>query len=384
MAQEYRVISSDSHLELSPDSWSPRVPAQWRDRAPRRIQLPDGADAVLIENRPLHRVQATRFAGMLADDQAPTYAGNPGWGGPDRRVREQDRDGIDAEILFTHPQFPDFWRAIPDDDVYRALIHAYNEYLAEEYCAYAPDRLVAMGVIPPTCLDDAVAELEYCARAGLKGVALYRFPNGTGSPLPEDDRFWAATMSLGMPITAHTANGSTRFTRQGPVFPYPHRPAGTRGERDPFNTELFRFCGDIPFAPLQLAFAGVFDRFPALHLFWGETQIGWLPYTLWQIDDHYERYGQLFNDQWGLPVLERRPSEYLRTQNSWGFLVDVVGVQQREVVGVDKLMWGSDFPHSATDWPNSRRAIEQNFAGVPEAERDLMLAGNAARFFHMG
>lgn len=239
MAQEYRVISSDSHLELPPDSWSPRVPAKWRDRAPRRIQLPDGADAVLIENRPLHRVQATRFAGMLADDQAPTYVGNPGWGGPDQRVREQDRDGIDAEILFTHPQYPDFWRAIPDDDVYLALIHAYNEYLAEDYFACAPDRLVAMGVIA-------------------------------------------------------------------------------------------------------------------------------------------------FNEQWGLPLLERRPSEYLRTQNSWGFLVDVVGVQQRDVVGVDKLMWGSDFPHSATDWPNSRRAIEQNFAGVPEAERHLMLSGNAARFFHMG
>ena len=187
-----------------------------------------------------------------------------------------------------------------------------------------------------------------------------------------------------MPITAHTGNGSTRFTREGPVFPYPCRAPGNRGERDPLSTELFRFCGDIPFAPVQLAFAGVFDRFPNLEFFWAETQIGWLPYTMWQIDDHYGRYGKLFNQEFGLPLLERKPSEYLKSQNLWGFLVDVHGVQQRDVVGVDKLTWGSDFPHSATDWPNSSKSINENFAGVPEDERHMMLAGNAARFFHLG
>jgi predicted TIM-barrel fold metal-dependent hydrolase len=360
------------------------VPAKWRDRAPRCIQLPNGADAVLMENRPLHRVQTTKFAGVLSDNKAPSFATNPGWGGPEQRVREEDQDGIDAEILFTHPMYPDFWRAIPDDDVYAAMIHAYNEYLAEDYCSVAPDRLVAMGVIPPTNLDDAVAELEYCAKAGLKGVALYRFPNGSGAPLPEDDRFWSTARDLSMPITAHTANGSTRFTRQGSVFPYPKGPHGNRGDRDPLNTELFRFCGDIAFAPVQLAFAGVYDRFPDLEFFWGETQIGWMSYALWQIDDHYARYGKMFNEQHGLPLLERRPSEYLKGQNLWGFLVDALGVQQRDAIGVDKIMWGSDFPHSATDWPNSSRSIEQNFVGVPEDEKHMMLAGNAARFFHLG
>jgi predicted TIM-barrel fold metal-dependent hydrolase len=383
MAREYRLISGDSHLELCPDRWTPRVPAPYRERAPRRIRLPNGGDGVVLENRPLHRIQASRLGGVLSHDPSPTYDGNPGYGGPEQRVREQDEDGLDAEVLFTHSNYLSFWRGIRDDEAYAAVIHGYNEYLAEEYCPYAPDRLVAMGVIPPTNLNDAVAELEYCARAGLKGVALYRFPGGKGYPTPEDDRFWAASLDLQMPITAHTNSGSTRFTREGPYFPYPRRLTGSRGEREPLTTELFRFCGDSAFAPVQLAFAGVFDRFSDLQIYWAETQAGWLPFALWQLDDQYEQFGAMFNEEWGLPFPERRLSEYLRSQNLWGFLVDPIGVSQRDVVGVDKLLWGSDFPHSATHWPNTRATLEQTFPGVPEDERRMMVAGNAVRFFHL-
>jgi predicted TIM-barrel fold metal-dependent hydrolase len=354
-----------------------------RERAPRRITLTNGGDAVVLENRAVHRIQPSRVGGVLSHDAAPTYDSNPGYGGPEQRVREQDMDGLDAEILFTHSNYLGFWRGIRDDDVYRTVIHAYNEYLAEDYCSVAPDRLIAIGVIPPTGVDDAVAELEYCARAGFKGVALYRFPNGKGLPLPEDDRFWAAALDLQMPITAHTNAGGTRFTPDGPVFPYPRQLQGSRGARDPLNTELFRFCGDAAFAPVQLAFAGVFDRFPELQFYWAETQIGWLPFALWQLDDQEEQFGQMFYEEWGLEVPERRLSEYLRSQNHWGFLLDPVGVSQRDVVGVDKVMWGSDFPHSATRWPHTRDTLDQNFAGVPEDERHLMLAGNAVKFFHL-
>ena len=68
-----------------------------------------------------------------------------------------------------------------------------------------------MGIIPPTNLNDALAELEYCARAGFKGVSIYRFPSGKGYPTPEDDRFWSAAIEIGMPITSHSTTGTTRF-----------------------------------------------------------------------------------------------------------------------------------------------------------------------------
>jgi predicted TIM-barrel fold metal-dependent hydrolase len=147
--------------------------------------------------------------------------------------------------------------------------------------------------------------------------------------------------------------------------------------------EFFRFCGDAAFAPIQLAFAGVFDRFPDLQIYWAETQVGWLPFALWQIDDHCERYLPGVQERWGLSSLERRPSEYLRTQNLWGFLYDAVGVRLRHDTGVEALLWGSDFAHVASNWPHSREVIDEMFDGVPADERHLMLAGNAIRFFHL-
>ena len=114
-----------------------------------------------------------------------------------------------------------------------------------------------------------------------------------------------------------------------------------------------------------------------------ETMVGWLKYALRQIDDHYERYKYMASDLYGIDWLERQPSEYLNDHCLWGFLSDPTGVSDRHAIGVHRLMWGSDFAHAASDWPNSRTIIEQDFAGVPEDERSMMLAGNATRFFHL-
>jgi predicted TIM-barrel fold metal-dependent hydrolase len=144
---------------------------------------------------------------------------------------------------------------------------------------------------------------------------------------------------------------------------------------------MVRFTSDNGLAPLQLAFAGVFGRFPQLRVYWAETQIGWLPYCLSQIDDNYERDRHWAYRQWGLEPLKRKPSEYLRECNLWGFMRDPFGVRLRHEIGVEKVLWGSDFAHAAGDWPHSRKTVEETFVGVPEGERYAMLAGNAIEFF---
>ena len=224
MARHYQFISSDSHLDLSPERWRDRVPAKWRDRAPKRVTMENGEDAVVIEDREPMRIGYTRSVGVSHDQlhlQVPTFENSAGTGDPEQRLREQDEDGVDAEVLFSRVGH---LRAIKEDEGYLAMNHAYNEYLAEEYCAAAPDRLFALGVIPTTGVEDAVAELEYCVTAGLKGVLLDRFPNGSGRPTPEDDRFWSAALDLQMPITSHTAGGCTRFRDKGPSFLFPPSP----------------------------------------------------------------------------------------------------------------------------------------------------------------
>src|SRR5713101_1855993 len=145
MAREYRLISSDGHLEVPPERWTHRVPKQHRDRAPRTVRLPDGGDGLLIEGLPLQEANFLDLrAGRAAQQWQPfglRVEDAAGTGSPEQRVKEQDMDGLDAEVLFPAMLAgPVVWRNISHDEVYKAVIRAYNDWLAEEYCAVAPVR----------------------------------------------------------------------------------------------------------------------------------------------------------------------------------------------------------------------------------------------------
>jgi predicted TIM-barrel fold metal-dependent hydrolase len=335
----------------------------------------------LIENKPLY-VLGLAVTGKPYQEHRPSgvnYEGNPGTGSPEQRLSEQDRDGVDAEVMFTGPGNVRFWRGIQEDAAFDAVVHAYNEFLAEEYCAAARDRLLAMAVIPTTGVESAVKEMEYCARAGLKGVMLANFPSGKGFPTPEDDRFWAAATDLKMPLTAHVKF----FTDERPVFRYKRRPTEAESFAvDPvFN--LVRFAGESALNAVQMIMAGVFDRFPKLRIYWAETMIGWIPYFLSQLEDNWERTRYWAGEFYGLEAPARPLSEYIREHCFWGFIKDPFGVMMRHHMAVGRLMWATDFPHAASDWPNSRKVIEEIFNGVPAEEKSRMVAGNAIEFFQL-
>ena len=381
MAQKYRILSADGHLEVSPERWSPRVPIKHRERAPRLIDLPDGGNAVAVENRSLYIV-GLALGGRPFEEHAPRghrYDSSAGSGSPEQRLREQEQDGVDGEVLFLGGVGPNIWRGIKENDAYKSMFHAYNEFLGEEYCAVAPDRLLAMGAIPDTGINDAVAELEHCARLGLKGIVLFKFPNGKSYPTPEDDRFWAAALDHNMPVTVHIA---LQQNPGEPSFKFPLDP----GEMDFGGSNLIRLLAR--FAPagantVQMILAGVFDRFPKLRIFWAETQVAWVPSFLESLDDSYERNRHWAKRLLGLEPLKCQPSEYIREHCWWGFNRDVFGMKVRGEVDVNKLMWGSDFPHAISDWPHSDHLLEEMFAGVPEGERNKMLVSNAVEYFHL-
>jgi len=382
MARQHKVFSGDGHIDLNPDVWRNRVAAKWRDRAPKRVKMPNGSDAVVVDGGKPNTIGVTRSVRVAHKDlakQVPTFENNAGTGSPEQRLREQDQDGIEAEILFSQISF--VLRQAKDDGLYLELVRAYNEFLAEEYMAVAPDRLICMGTIPITGVEDAVRELEHCAKLGLRGVKLDRFPSGRGYPTAEDDKFWAAAVDLKMPLTNHN-DGKMGSGRGEPAFKYDKEPGEDVHQREPMNY-FFRFTNDAMTASIQMAFAGVWDRFPALEMYWAETMIGWFEYGLWQVDDHYRRYMPMIHENWGLRYLERKPSEYLKERTYWGFLHDPVGIRRRDCIGYDKLMWGTDFAHAASEWPNSIKLMERDFAEVPENEKRAMLVDNCVKYFHL-
>ncbi len=384
MARSYRYVSADSHFESPPDMWTHRVPAKYRDRAPRRIKLSNGMDAIVEEGRPIEYSGTNQFAGKSPEEFSPVgldFDNARGAGSPEERLKEQDADGIDAEVLYATEARN---TAIRDRDAFLAIVRAFNDYFIEEFCGLAPERLIGAAVLPNIGVDEDIAELKRCADTGFKTARLHTYPSGQNHPTPEDDRFWAAALDLDMPLTIHTSFPQRTREREVYLFSYPREPKGE--ERPPdFLQRIARHgiyhCGAVEAA--QLILDGVFDRFPTLRIYWAENNIGWLPYFYQQMDQAYKVSASWAERLLGLKRLSRLPSEYLREHALWGFFDDPIGVELRHHVGVDKIMWSTDFPHIVTHWPRSLEVMEQQFAGVPDDEKELMLASNAVRFFHL-
>ena len=210
---------------------------------------------------------------------------------------------------------PRFWRNIPDDDAYRAVVRGYNDWLAEEYCAVDPDRLLGIGVMPWTNVDDDIAEMEHCRELGLRAVLLTGFPNGTAHPLPEDDRFFAAAIAMDMPVTVHVDmdRASERAGKTMLEYATP---------RDDFRTELVEQTarsgpsrGSGAVTAVRRVLSGLFDRFPSLRVLFAENQIGWIPFFYQSAGACYERHVIWAERLLGFEPLSRLPSEILREHN---------------------------------------------------------------------
>jgi predicted TIM-barrel fold metal-dependent hydrolase len=128
----------------------------------------------------------------------------------------------------------------------------------------------------------------------------------------------------------------------------------------------------------QLVFTGTFERFPELRIALIETGVGWIPHLLEQMDDRYWR-----NRSWGNIPIGEPPSYYWYRNLSATFITDRNGVENRHAVGVENMLWSSDYPHHGNDWPYSRKTITDMMGHIPLPERRLIVGGNATRIFHL-
>jgi predicted TIM-barrel fold metal-dependent hydrolase len=136
-------------------------------------------------------------------------------------------------------------------------------------------------------------------------------------------------------------------------------------------------CAKTP-AIGSLIFQGVFDRFPELRVILIETGVGWIPHFMEQLDDRYWR-----NRTWGEIDIVEPPSVYWFRNFAATFIQDFNGVAQRHAVGVENMMWSTDYPHHGCDWPYSRKVIAEMFATCTGEERAKILAGNAVRLWKL-
>ena len=362
--RRYRLISGDSHVTEPPDLFTARVPAALRDRAPRIERFAEG-DAWVMEG-----VDHPINFGMNACAGLPP-AEQTGWarfedlrrGGyePAARLEEMDVDGVDAEVLYPTPRLSQAVVANRDVDYHEAMIRAYNDWLSE-YVEYAPERFAGMAMLPNRGAEGALAELERVIdRPGVRGVVIGCWPNGTLELRPEDDKVFARLAERGVPLGIHVSLAQRMPTAHKAKLP-----------------GYGRFF-DAPNRMIEMVFAGVFDRIPDLDVVFAETDFGWVPYVREQIDNNYQRLEPTAH--FGLQAL---PSEYIGRHFHFGYMTDTFGIRNRHDVGVERILWSSDYPHISADWPSSWRVIQSSMSGVPADERHAILAGNAARLYHFG
>lgn len=372
MQRTYRVISGDGHLEIPPEPWIRHVPEEHRERAPRLVPLREGGHGWVVEGSPLIHNGQNVAAGRPVKVRNASYWDDdgravPGTGDAVQRLREQDEDGLDAEVLYPPVFISRFIENIEDREAYVAMVRAYNDFLVEDFCSVAPDRLLANAIIPSSGLEDAVAELKRVSALGAAAVYLSSFPAGGGEPSPEDDGFWYAALELGMPIALHAGLG----VRGNPLL--------AESARGRFSLEwsmLGRTNNVAIVGIVRMVLAGVFDRIPDLRLYFAESNASWIPSALFMVDDSYG----VFKDWYGVD-LALKPSEYAWRHCHFGIVRDPVAMQMKDLLDLDQVMWGSDFPHSVGSFPESRRWLDEIFAPCSAEERRRVLVDNPCRYF---
>ena len=362
-----RVVSADSHVLEPHDLWTSRLAGTpFADRAPRMVEDSHHGHVFAIDGLHPFPVGLAGAAGKPASelrwtgDQVDTLRSG-GWD-PEVRLVDMDADGVAAEVLY-----PSVGMALAqsrDVDYQLACVRAYNDWLME-YCAAGKGRLVGLAMIPTIDVGAGVAEVERTAAAGLRGAMVPGLPSSGHYAEEHFDPLWESFAERAWPVSFHILTGSMGGD--------PTLSSGI------LMMTVMSIVHQMQQTLALLIFGGVLDRHPGLRVVSAEHDAGWVAHLAYRLDQMYERH-QHWLGRNAAPI-QRRPSEYLRDNCWFTFQKDPVAVETRHRVGLGQLMWASDYPHSDSTWPHSRKVIERDFAGVPDDELAAIVGGNAAALY---
>ena len=369
----FRIISSDSHVYEPQDLWTTRMEPKFRDRAPHIEHLELG-DFWYCDGYRVIGTGSGSQTGMRFEDadnltlQRRFEDVRIGGYIPDEHIKDMDLDGVEANVLF--PTVGLLLFSVPDSDLLSSIIRTYNDWVAE-FCQAYPRRLKGIGVLNVDDVGAAVKELERCANMGLVGAIITVYPpEGRGYHLPEYEPLWAAAQDMEIPLGMHVATNRPGVGQEFMNASGNLRPA--------FLTNVDHW---VRMSLADMIFGAVFERYPKLKMGSIEHEIAWLPHFMERLDYNYMDRPR--RDDWPRFKENMMPSDYLR-RNVWvSFQEDALGVRDRDIIGVDILMWGSDYPHIESTFPKSQEILGEILADCNEEDKAKIAGGNVARLFNM-
>ncbi len=365
---EETFFSADGHVIEPPDLWTDRIEPRFRERAPQLKSLPDGDYYFLNGHKsaPLMGLEGAmlneKIEGHIDSLRAHRFdeVRRGAWE-PAARLADQDLDNLRAEVIY--PGIGLGFFALGDAEFQRAIFRAYNDWLVD-FCKFSPNRLFGAGLLPVKGpIEWAIEEAERVVKAGLRSVSIQAtVPERPYDRSTEYERLWAALQDLGAPVAIHTGTGvdlGKSLATLGPGMFVVENKIGV----------MMRTIG-------ELIWAAIPQRCPKLRFVLVEGGIGWIASLLrfmdhWWTDHH----------RWMEPRLDEPPSSYFHRQFWATFEDDRPGLLTRELLNVEHLMWGADYPHTEGTFPNSRKQVAKDFSGVPEEELRKMVSDNGAKLY---
>ena len=371
----YRVISSDSHIFEPADLWTSRIEAKYKDRAPRMAHRDeDDTDWWVCDG--LLTTSAASGGGQegkrFEDPENLSFAGRseeirPGGYIPEEHVKDLDIDGIDVDIIY--PSNCLLLYGIPDGLLLNAVFKAYNDWIAE-FCQAIPSRLKGIAVLNVDDVGVAVKELERCHKKGMVGAMISVYPpEARPYSLPEYEPLWAAAQDLGMPLSLHIGT-----VRPNPGAPFV--PLESVGPAVFTNVDHW-----VRMSLSHMIFGGVFERYPDLKVGSVEMELSWVPHFLDRLDYNYTQRPP--TGEWYTFKGDVLPSDFFHQNVFLSFQDDGLGMRDRHLIGVDKIAWGSDYPHPESTFPRSREILEELLVDCTDEEKAKIAGGNIARIYDL-
>ena len=368
----YRVISADNHVYETPTLWGDRVEPKFKDRCPHLVSVENGQIWMVDGKRtsslsqgiqPGRRFDAPET--MVSIDVWENVL--PGAYIPDEAVKDMDLDGVDAAIIYPTVGLSLYY-SVADSELFDALCSAYNDSVAE-FCSAHPKRLKGIAMLNVDDVGVAVREMERCARQGFVGAMITVWPERLRYDSPEYEPLWAAAQDLELPISLH-------FDTNRP------------GPDGAFGVDVAEFMKPISqisvdrFPRTSIAdmiFSGVFERYPRLRVGSVEMELGWAPHFVERMD--YWATQNIAGRNLYCVKENMLPGDYFRRNIFLSFEEDAVGMRLRDIIGVDNILWGADYPHAESTFPYSRRVLAKMLADCTEEEEAKIAGGNAARLY---
>jgi predicted TIM-barrel fold metal-dependent hydrolase len=368
---EHRVISADSHFVEPPNMWAERLDKKFKDRAPHTVRGFQGREGefFVCENITPIPVAAAFGAGVKSEDlpehnkkgfeAAPASVWDPA-----ARIKDQDLDGVQAEVIYTTLGMPLY--GLDDAGLRAACFRAYNDW-AVEYCSYDPKRLLPLGLITLEDITAGVQELRRIAHKGMRGAMIWAEPpEDRPYSHPDYDPFWAAAQELNLPLSLHILT-----SRRG---------MGSDFFKGNLARQVAVLHHEIERSLAVFVLDGVLERFPQLKIVSAENDVAWIPYFMWRMDFAQDRFGR----SGAAPVkLSLKPSEYIKRQVYATFINEPVFLDGLQRYASDNAMWSSDYPHTAALWPRSQQFIKETFSGLAEEDRRKIVHDTAARVYRI-